>query len=198
MVVLNLHKPRDRPGWLAACSASSASKIQTWSHMASASRARRYCPDGRLTWRRQHTQIRDAKRALGTQRTLLPPNPLGPIIAEERTRANYIIVNCAYQDRNLQQQSAYGLLARKGWPTRYAGALMLKSSITWCKLRWIDSARFIWLYRRCPRILDAISIVRPETVVRWHRKGLPLICDGSAERERIPARQAERSAIAPL
>src|SRR5262245_15044153 len=39
-------------------------------------------------------------------------------------------------------------------------------------LRWADRALFIWLYRCCPRILDAITIVRPETVVRWHRKGL--------------------------
>jgi transposase InsO family protein len=38
-------------------------------------------------------------------------------------------------------------------------------------LRWIDRALFIWLYRRCPGILNAITIVRPETVVRWHRKG---------------------------
>jgi hypothetical protein len=38
-------------------------------------------------------------------------------------------------------------------------------------LRWVDRALFIWLYRRCPRILDAITIVRPETVVRWHRRG---------------------------
>jgi hypothetical protein len=38
-------------------------------------------------------------------------------------------------------------------------------------LRWVDRALFIWLYRRCPRILDALTIVRPETVVRWHRKG---------------------------
>ena len=38
-------------------------------------------------------------------------------------------------------------------------------------LRWVDRALFIFLYRRCPRILDAITIVRPETVVRWHRKG---------------------------
>ena len=38
-------------------------------------------------------------------------------------------------------------------------------------LRWVDRALFIWLYRRSPRILDAISIVRPETVVRWHRMG---------------------------
>jgi hypothetical protein len=38
-------------------------------------------------------------------------------------------------------------------------------------LRWVDRALFIWLYRRWPRILDAITIVRPETVVRWHRTG---------------------------
>src|SRR5947199_9650091 len=38
-------------------------------------------------------------------------------------------------------------------------------------LRWADRALFIWLYRRCPRILCAITIVRPETVLRWHRMG---------------------------
>jgi hypothetical protein len=29
-------------------------------------------------------------------------------------------------------------------------------------LRWAGRALFIWLYRRCPRILDAVTIVRPE------------------------------------
>jgi hypothetical protein len=38
-------------------------------------------------------------------------------------------------------------------------------------LRWADRALFIWLYRRCPRILDAVTIVRPEIVVRWRRVG---------------------------
>ena len=33
-------------------------------------------------------------------------------------------------------------------------------------LRWADRALFVWLYRRFPRILDVITIVRPETVVR--------------------------------
>src|SRR5437588_3577397 len=28
-------------------------------------------------------------------------------------------------------------------------------------LRWVDRALFIWLYRRYPRILDAITIVKP-------------------------------------
>src|ERR1700739_2151376 len=38
-------------------------------------------------------------------------------------------------------------------------------------LRWADRALLIWLYRRVPRILSAITIVRPETVLRWHRMG---------------------------
>jgi hypothetical protein len=38
-------------------------------------------------------------------------------------------------------------------------------------LRWADRVLLVWLYRRFPRILDAITIVRPETVVRWHRMG---------------------------
>jgi hypothetical protein len=38
-------------------------------------------------------------------------------------------------------------------------------------LRWVDRALFIWLYRRCPRVLRAITIVRPDTVLRWHRMG---------------------------
>src|SRR6266852_318368 len=38
-------------------------------------------------------------------------------------------------------------------------------------LTWVDRALFVWLYRGFPRILDAITIVRPETIVRWHRKG---------------------------
>ena len=38
-------------------------------------------------------------------------------------------------------------------------------------LRWADRALLIWLYRHYPRILSAITIVRPETVLRWHRMG---------------------------
>ena len=37
-------------------------------------------------------------------------------------------------------------------------------------LRWADRGLFIWLYRRCPRILDAITIVRARDL-RWHRIG---------------------------
>src|SRR6202011_748651 len=35
-----------------------------------------------------------------------------------------------------------------------------------------DRLFFIQLYRWCPSVLKAITIIRPETVVRWHRAGL--------------------------
>jgi hypothetical protein len=38
-------------------------------------------------------------------------------------------------------------------------------------LSWADRALFIWFYRRFPRILHAITIVRPDSVLRWHRMG---------------------------
>ena len=38
-------------------------------------------------------------------------------------------------------------------------------------LTGIDRAMLVWLYRRCPHVLTTVTIVRPETVVRWHRMG---------------------------
>src|SRR5664279_6015326 len=34
-----------------------------------------------------------------------------------------------------------------------------------------DKALFVWLYRFFPRILGAIRIIQPETVIGWHRAG---------------------------
>ena len=34
-----------------------------------------------------------------------------------------------------------------------------------------DRALFIWLYRLFPRVAGAITIIRPETVISWHRTG---------------------------
>jgi hypothetical protein len=33
---------------------------------------------------------------------------------------------------------------------------------------------FVGLYRLCPRVLDALAIVRPGTVIKWHRAGIRL------------------------
>ena len=34
-----------------------------------------------------------------------------------------------------------------------------------------DRLLFVWLYRLWPELLGSVTIVRPETVVRWHRQG---------------------------
>jgi transposase InsO family protein len=38
-------------------------------------------------------------------------------------------------------------------------------------LRNIDRLIFVWMYRPFPSILNAITVVKPETVIRWHRRG---------------------------
>jgi hypothetical protein len=34
-----------------------------------------------------------------------------------------------------------------------------------------DRFLFVWLYRWFPSVLEAVAIVRPETIIRWHRTG---------------------------
>ena len=34
-----------------------------------------------------------------------------------------------------------------------------------------DRFLFVWLYRWFPSVLGAIAILRPETIIRWHRAG---------------------------
>jgi transposase InsO family protein len=42
------------------------------------------------------------------------------------------------------------------------------------KLAATDRLLFVWLYRLFPSVLNAITIIQPETVVRWHRSGFRL------------------------
>src|SRR5215831_13650377 len=38
-------------------------------------------------------------------------------------------------------------------------------------IRNIDRLVFAGLYRLAPEVLDAVKILKPETVIRWHRAG---------------------------
>src|ERR1700682_3956104 len=42
------------------------------------------------------------------------------------------------------------------------------------KLTVADRLLFVWLYRLFPSVLNAVTIIRPETVIRWHRMGFRL------------------------
>jgi len=39
------------------------------------------------------------------------------------------------------------------------------------KLTVADRLLFVWLYRLFPSVLNAVTIIQPETVIRWHRTG---------------------------
>ena len=39
------------------------------------------------------------------------------------------------------------------------------------RLSNVDRLVFVWLYRLCPAVVDAVAIIRPETLIRWHRQG---------------------------
>src|SRR5438045_5650484 len=42
------------------------------------------------------------------------------------------------------------------------------------RLTVADRLLFVWLYRLFPSVLNAVTIVQPATVIRWHRMGFRL------------------------
>src|SRR6478672_4653803 len=42
------------------------------------------------------------------------------------------------------------------------------------RLTVADRLLFVWVYRLFPSVLNAVTIVQPETVIRWHRTGFRL------------------------
>jgi hypothetical protein len=53
--------------------------------------------------------------------------------------------------------------------TEYGGHTPSKPRLTKA-----DRQLFVWLYRLFPSVLNAVTIVQPETVIRWHRTGFRL------------------------
>jgi hypothetical protein len=39
------------------------------------------------------------------------------------------------------------------------------------RLRALDRLLFVLLYRLWPGVLDSITVIQPDTIVRWHRRG---------------------------
>jgi len=50
-------------------------------------------------------------------------------------------------------------------------AILRRKSSSRLPLRNLDRLILVWLYRVFPFILNAITVVKPETVIRWHRRG---------------------------
>jgi hypothetical protein len=55
---------------------------------------------------------------------------------------------------------------------RYQLNLALRQKPFRIRLRDSDRALLVWMVRLWPGLLDAVQVVQPETVVRWHRAAL--------------------------
>jgi hypothetical protein len=57
-----------------------------------------------------------------------------------------------------------------------------------------DRLAFVWLYGLCPNAVDAVAIIRPETVIRWHRQGFRAFWRWKPAPEVAAQRSPEKSA----
>ncbi len=53
---------------------------------------------------------------------------------------------------------------------RHQLAVLERKRTTRLRLTRFDRFFWVWLYRVWPGCLDAVVIVQPETVIRWHRR----------------------------
>ena len=57
--------------------------------------------------------------------------------------------------------------------------LLSRKARSRARLKNIGRLILIWIYRMFPTILNAITVVKPETVIRWHRRGNRVGASGS-------------------
>ena len=57
---------------------------------------------------------------------------------------------------------------------RHQLTIALRQAPPGLRLRGGDRALLIWMTRLWPSLLDAVQVVQPETVLRWHRAGFKM------------------------
>ena len=60
------------------------------------------------------------------------------------------------------------------WALRHQINVLRRGTPKKLSFNGIDRLIFVALYRRFPRVCDALAIVKPDTIVRWHRAGFRL------------------------
>src|SRR5262245_6390317 len=65
------------------------------------------------------------------------------------------------------------------------------------QLSSFDRLLWVWLYRIWPQVIDAMVLVKPATVVQWHRKGFRLWPPRAAARHPAPIPRTTRRSASP-
>ena len=95
--------------------------------------------------------------------------------SDRSRRISYFAARCLSGLRQLAYALSCGSSLALGWKERIWCSVSnsTSTSASYRRLRLTNSERLllVWLYRLFPSIVSAIRIVRPETVIRWHRRG---------------------------
>ena len=81
---------------------------------------------------------------------------------------------------------------------RHQLLVLERKRTTQSRLTRIDRFLWVWLYRLWPICLDVVVIVKPDTVIRWHRRGFGLFWTWKSRprrRGRPPVPQEVRALI---
>lgn len=62
-----------------------------------------------------------------------------------------------------------------GAPRRHQLNVLRRKSPKRVALSSVDRLLLVGLYRLAPRVLEALKIIRPETLLRWHRAGFRVV-----------------------
>src|SRR6266853_1917128 len=77
------------------------------------------------------------------------------------------------------------------WVLRHQLNVLRRQAPSKPRLTVADRVIFVWLYRLVPSVLSAVSVIEPQTVIRWHRMGFRLYWRWKSRsrggRPRIPA-----------
>jgi hypothetical protein len=73
--------------------------------------------------------------------------------------------------------------------------ILQRSAPARLRLRTTDRLIFVWLFRLFPSVLEAAVVFKPETLVRWHRRGFRLYWRWKSRRRVGRPRSRPTSAI---
>jgi hypothetical protein len=105
--------------------------------------------------------------AVGTE-NLIPGDETNRTVILERPMVEFLIKLLLVTRSKLKSRAR---LEAENIVLRQQLMVLSRKARTRLRLRNIDRLILVWMYRLFPSILNAITVIKPETVIRWHRRG---------------------------
>jgi hypothetical protein len=105
--------------------------------------------------------------AVGTE-NLIPGDETNRSVILERPMVEFLIKLLLVARSKLKSRAR---LEAENIVLRQQVIVLSRKARTRLRLRNIDRLILVWMYRLFPSILNAITVIKPETAIRWHRRG---------------------------